>query len=81
MIEYEIKLDTIEKVKRFVRVIDKFENDIDIISGRYVINAHSIMAIFSLDLMSVLKVIIHDVSLSDVAKFEKVMEEFRVDEN
>ena len=81
MIEYEIKLDTIEKVKRFVSVIDKFENDIDIISGRYVINAHSIMAIFSLDLMSVLKVIIHDVNLSDVAKFEKVMEEFRVDEN
>ena len=81
MIEYEIKLDTIEKVKRFVSVIDKFENDIDIISGRYVINAHSIMAIFSLDLMNVLKVIIHNASLNDVAKFEKVMEEFRINEN
>lgn len=79
--EYEIKLDTIEKVKKFVSVIDKFENDIDIISGRYVINAHSIMAIFSLDLMSVLKVIIHNVSLNDVTKFEKVMEEFMVNES
>ena len=79
--EYEIKLDTIEKVKKFVSVIDKFDNDIDIISGRYVINAHSIMAIFSLDLMNVLKVIIHNASLNDVAKFEKVMEEFRVEDS
>lgn len=77
--EYEIKLDTIEKVKKFVSVIDKFENVIDIISGRYVINAHSIMEIFSLDLMNVLKVIIHNTSLNDVAKFEKAMEEFRIE--
>lgn len=81
IIGYKIKLDTLEKVKKFASKIETFENDIDIMCGRYVVNAKSVIAIFSLDLRSVLKVIIHDASLSDVAKFEKVMEEFRVDED
>lgn len=80
MMEYEIKLDTIEKVKKFVSVVDKFENDIDIVSGRYIVNAKSVMALFSLNLMEVLKVIIHGVNTSELEKFEEVMEEFRVDE-
>ena len=79
--EYEIILDTIEKVKKFVSVIDKFENDIDIVSGRYIVNGHSLMALFSLDLMNSLKVIIHGANESEKEKFEEVMEEFRVDES
>ena len=79
--EYEIKLDTIEKVKKFVSVIDKFENDIDIVSGRYVVNAKSVMALFSLNLMDVLKVIIHDANTNELEKFEKIMEEFGVNES
>ena len=78
--EYEIMLDTIEKVKKFVSVIDKFENDIDIVSGRYIVNGHSIMALFSLDLMNSIRVIIHGTNESEIEKFEEVMEEFRVDE-
>lgn len=78
--EYEIILDTIEKVKKFVSVIDKFENDIDIVSGRYIVNGHSIMALFSLDLMNSLRVIIHGANKSEIEKFEEAMEEFRVDE-
>ena len=81
IIGYKIKLDTIDKVKKFANVVGTFENDIDIMSGRYVINAKSVIAIFSLDLTSVLKVLIHDASLSDLAKFEKVMEEYRVHED
>lgn len=77
----KIKLDSIEKVKKFTSVVLTFENEIDIMQGRYVINGKSLMAIFSLDLTKVLKVLIHDTSLSDFAKFEKVMEEFRVDED
>ena len=78
--ECNIKLDTIEKVKSFVGVIDRFENDIDIVSGRYVVNAKSIMALFSLNLMEVLRVIIHDANANDAEKFEEAMEEFRVDD-
>ena len=79
--EYEIILNTIEKVKKFVSVIDKFENDIDIVSGRYIVNGHSIMALFSLDLMNSLRVIIHGANEGEIEKFEEVMEEFRADES
>ena len=79
IIGYKIKLDTIDKVKKFIRIVDSFENDIDLISGRYLINAKSIMAIFSLELTRPLDLIIHDASISDVSRLQKEMEEFRVD--
>lgn len=78
-IGYEIKLDTIEKVEKFTSIIETFKNEIDIISGRYVINAKSVIAIFSLDLTSVLKVIIHDATIEEIGRLQKVLEEFRVD--
>ncbi len=46
----QISLNSIDKVKAFVNDITKFDNDFDLVSGRYVIDAKSIMGIFSLDL-------------------------------
>ena len=46
----QISLNSIEKVKSFVNEIAKFDTDFDLVSGRYVIDAKSIMGIFSLDL-------------------------------
>ena len=43
-----ISLNSIDKVKAFVNEITKFENDFDLVSGRYVIDAKSIMGIFNL---------------------------------
>ena len=45
----QISLNSIEKVKSFVNDITKFDYDFDLVSGRYVIDAKSIMGIFSLD--------------------------------
>lgn len=45
-----IFLGTIEGVKKFVNVVCKLDCDVDIVSGRYVIDAKSIMGIFSIDL-------------------------------
>ena len=45
-----ISLGSIDKVKSFVNDISRFDNDFDLVSGRYVIDAKSIMGIFSLDL-------------------------------
>ena len=50
MITVQISLNSIDKVKSFVNAITQFEFDFDLISGRYVIDAKSIMGIFSLDL-------------------------------
>ena len=48
----KISLNSIDKVKAFVNEVTKFDSDFDLVSGRYVIDAKSIMGIFSLDLMN-----------------------------
>ncbi|MEG1613728.1 MAG: HPr family phosphocarrier protein [Clostridia bacterium] len=45
-----INLQTAENVKRFVNVTNKFDYDMDLRSGRHVVDAKSILGIFSLDL-------------------------------
>ena len=55
----QISLNSIDKVKAFVNTITQFEYDFDLISGRYVIDAKSIMGIFSLDLSKPIELAIH----------------------
>ena len=55
----QISLNSIGKVKSFVNAISQFEYDFDLISGRYVIDAKSIMGIFSLDLSQPLQLNIY----------------------
>lgn len=55
----QISLNSIDKVKSFVNAITQFEFDFDLISGRYVIDAKSIMGIFSLDLSKPINLNIH----------------------
>ncbi|CDZ24507.1 hypothetical protein CCDG5_1393 [[Clostridium] cellulosi] len=50
MVSYKIMLNTINDVKNFVNIVSKYEFEVDLTSGRYVIDAKSIMGIFSLDL-------------------------------
>ena len=54
-----ISLNSIDKVKSFVNDISRFDYDFDLISGRYVIDAKSIMGIFSLDLSKPIELNIH----------------------
>ena len=56
----EVCLDTIDKVTSFVNKINRFDTDFDLISGRYVIDAKSIMGILSLDQNKPLILSIHD---------------------
>ena len=55
----KICLNSIEKVKSFVNAITRFDVDFDLVSGRYVIDAKSIMGIFSLDLSKPIDLNIH----------------------
>ena len=50
-----IKLSTIEDVKKFVNAVTLYNGDADLSSGRYVVDAKSIMGIFSLDLANPIK--------------------------
>ena len=55
----QISLNSIDKVKSFVNTINMMDCDFDLISGRYVIDAKSIMGIFSLDLSKPIDLAIH----------------------
>jgi phosphotransferase system HPr-like phosphotransfer protein len=46
----KIRLNTIEKVKKFISVVTFFDGDLIIESGKYVVDGKSIMGILSLDL-------------------------------
>jgi phosphotransferase system HPr-like phosphotransfer protein len=61
----KISLNSIDKVKAFVNEVSKFDSDFDLVSGRYVIDAKSIMGIFSLDLTKVIDLNIHSESELD----------------
>ena len=54
-----INLGSIDKVKSFVNDITKFDVDFDLVSGRYVIDAKSIMGIFSLDISKPIDLNVH----------------------
>ena len=54
-----IEINTIDDVKKFVSTVTKCDYDVDVVSGRYAIDAKSIMGIFSLDLSKPLELRIH----------------------
>jgi phosphocarrier protein HPr len=68
-----ISLNSIDKVKSFVNTITKYDYDFDLVSGRYVIDAKSIMGIFSLDLSKPIELNIHanDKSVDDIVEVLK----------
>ncbi len=68
-----IMLSTINDVKIFVNVVAKYDFDVDLISGRYAVDAKSIMGIFSLDLAKPIKLEAHcdscDAFFADINQF------------
>lgn len=74
MKEIKILLNSINDVKKFVNIVSKYDFDVDLISDRYVVDAKSIMGIFSLDLSKAIKVEIHsdecETFLSELKEFE-----------
>ena len=70
---FNIKLNSINHVKTFVNAVNKYDFDVDLTSGRYVVDAKSIMGIFSLDLSKPIKV---EVYSDDTDEFMKEMQEF-----
>ena len=70
-------LDSIDKVKGFVNDISRFNTDFDLISGRYVIDAKSILGIFSLDLSKPIELTIHESDEMD--EILKIIQPYIVD--
>ena len=75
MKSYQISLSSINDVKNFVNIVNKYDFEIDLTSGRYVVDAKSIMGIFSLDLS---KTIALTAQCDNCAEFEKEITPFVV---
>ncbi|MBO5408544.1 MAG: HPr family phosphocarrier protein [Clostridia bacterium] len=65
---FNIQLTSINDVKIFVNTVNKYTFDIDLTSGRYVVDAKSIMGIFSLDLAKPIKIEIFDDNCESLVK-------------
>ena len=68
----DILLSSINDIKSFVNIVNKYEFDVDLTSGRYVVDAKSIMGIFSLDLSKPIKVDIHAEDADSAAFVEEI---------
>ena len=62
----KVRLSSIEAVRDFVDAVRKYEAEIDLASGRYVVDAKSIMGIFSLDLMNPITMTVHKDDCDDI---------------
>ena len=75
MIEFQMNLSSINDVMDFVFTVSRFDFDVDLISGRYIVVAKSIMGIFSLDLSKTIDVQIH---AEDASEFMSQIDSFIV---
>lgn len=74
MTTIQVTLNSIDKVKTFVNLVSRYNSDFDLVSGRYVIDAKSIMGIFSLDLSKPIELNIHDDAV--VAEVKSALNDF-----
>ncbi|MBQ2966859.1 MAG: HPr family phosphocarrier protein [Clostridia bacterium] len=73
---FNIMLNSINDVKNFVNAVNKYDFDVDLTSGRYVVDAKSIMGIFSLDLSKPIKV---EVFTDEPDAFMEEMKDFVIE--
>jgi phosphotransferase system HPr-like phosphotransfer protein len=75
MKSFTIMLKTINDVKDFVNIANRFDFDVDLTSGRYVVDAKSIMGIFSLDFNKPIRVEVHS---DDYEDFQNEIKPFMI---
>lgn len=76
---FNISINTIDKVKRFVNLTNRCEADVDIISGRLLVDAKSIMSIFSMDLTRPMTLRVHESNIEKLEEYKKLFEEFIIE--
>jgi len=69
---FTISLDSIAEVNAFANMIAHFTSEIDLSSGRYIVNAKSIMGIFSLDISKPI-----DLNIHNADNLDEIMEQLQ----
>lgn len=75
MLEKMIMLQSIEDVRTFVSIACEKDYDIELLSGKYIVNGKSIMGVFSLDLTQPIKMVAH---CEHIAELSRQTERFAV---
>lgn len=73
----KIKLKSPERIKDFIKTVEKYKSDVDIMTDRVTIDAKSIIGIFALDLKDDVYVRIISNDIAECRKFEAEMQEFK----
>ncbi len=73
-----VLLGTINDVKEFVNIVAGYDFDADLVSGRYAVDAKSIMGIFSLDLSKPITLNIHTENAAEADKLLAAVAKFKV---
>ena len=76
----QVNLNSVEKVRAFVNSVNTFNSEFDLVSGRFVIDAKSIMGIFSIDLSRKLTLKIKSDNIDECKKIKEKLKEFIVEE-
>ena len=75
-LEMTIILNDVNKIKKFCNEVLKFESDIDLVKGRYIIDAKSTIGVFTLDLSTPVDVVLHSNDKEEIKLFTNIMKEF-----
>lgn len=74
--ELVLNLNTLDRVKKFTNVVNGFNSDVDVIRDRYIIDAKSVIGIYTIDLTKPVTVRIVSDDKAEIARFNEQMEEF-----
>ncbi len=72
-----VVLNDYTRIKKFCNEVATFESDIDLVKGRYVVDAKSLIGVFTIDLSLPVDVVIYSEDEEEIKRFNEVMEEFR----
>ena len=75
MQEIQIKLTDMQSIREFVKEVVLLPYDVDLVQGRYIVDAKSIMGIFALDITSPIKVV---ANTNDATSFFDAIAQFVV---
>ena len=78
MSKVSVKLNSVDKVKKFVEIVSKFNASMDLSHGRYVVDAKAIMDVFSLDLSNELYLSIHSGNEAETEAIINAVKKFTV---
>lgn len=73
-----INLNDFENVKSFHETVCKFDSDVDAYSGRYIVDAKSILGLYTLDLSNNINIKIHTEDEETVREFKNAIKNFIV---